>query len=138
MAEILTLFGLCWLFVGTVIGLMLAKKRESHLQDIETLSTYEEFLEHYRSDWEYRWNKTCHAHSTLFSIICMVVGLSLNSFGILSPDITLIIVILLIGSVVLWTVSSFRSIKITMAIADLTFMAGVLVSAYALFDHILK
>lgn len=138
MAEILTLFGLCWLFVGTIIGLLLAKRREGHLQDIETLSTYEEFLEHYRSDWGYRWNKACHAHSTLFSIVCMVVGLSLNSFDISSPGITKTIVILLIGSVVLWTVSSFRSIKITMAIADLAFMAGVLVSAYALFDHTLN
>jgi len=138
MAGLLTIFGLSWLLIGSVIGLLLTRRRESHLGEIDALFTHEELLEHYRRDWEYRWIKTCHAHSALFSVVCVVIGSVLNSFDIPPSAITKTLVVLLVSSVVLWTVSSFRSIKPVMAIADLMFVGGISITVYVLFTNTLN
>jgi len=135
MTKFLIVFGFGWLLTGNFIGLILAKKRDSHLTDVGELSTLEGLLEHYKRDWDYRWNKTCHAHSSLFSVVCVIVGVSLNTFDVLPSAITTTIVITLVSSVILWTVFSFRSIKPVMAAADAVFIGSIAATVYVLFTN---
>lgn len=135
MAKILTLFGFIWLLAGNVIGLVLARRHEERLADVEALrssSSAERLTELYQRDWAYRWNKTCHAHVSLFSIVCVLVGLSLQVFGIPASVLTRGIAIALIAAVVLWTVFSFRMVKPAMAVADVLFVASVAATAWVL------
>lgn len=132
MAMYLTVFGFIWLLIGNVIGLVLARRRESHVDEIERLSSVDSLLEFHERDWNYRWNKTCHAHSSLFSLVCVMVGIALHTFNTPPSTLMNLIVIGLSSSVVLWTVSSFRQIKPIMAGADVLFIGSIAATIYVL------
>lgn len=130
MAPYLIIFGFVWILFSSILGILLSKKRERKLEEIENLTTTEEVIVFYKGDWDYRWAKTRHAHSSLFSLICIVAGLTLTSFGAESPIMVNTIVILMSLSVVLWAIFSVRHIVPGMGLADIMLMLGLLLTGW--------
>ena len=133
MVETLTIFGLCWLIVGNVLGLVLTKEQEPLTENLDGLTSHDELLEYYQMDWAYRWSKTCHAHSALFSIFCILIGLVLRAYEVPPSIMTTTICYLFMISVPLWTIAGFRKIKPLMGISDFMFIGGVALTAYTLY-----
>lgn len=134
MAKFLTVFGFIWLLVGNIFGLFLARRHDQHLAEVDDLpaGSTEHLAELYQRDWAYRWNKTCHAHVSLFSVVCVLVGLMLHLFAIPPGALVRLTVMALISAVVLWTLFSFRMVKPAMAVADMLFFASVAAATYLL------
>jgi len=124
------IFGLGWILIAVIIGIVLGKGREITIEEIEQLASQNNLVELYKKDWEYRWSKTCHAHAALFSILCIVVGLVLNNISVENVHLITVTTVLMICAVILWTLSAFRHVMALMGIADIMLTAGILLSGW--------
>lgn len=130
MAHYLVIFGFTWILFSSILGIILSKRRELKLREIENVTTTDEVIAFYKLDWDYRWAKTRHAHSSLFSLICIVAGLALTSYGSNSPMMVQTIVIVMSLAVVLWTIFSARHFVPGMGLADIMLMVGLLLTGW--------
>ena len=131
MANVLVLFGFSWMVVAAFIGLLLAKRHELTLGDLEKIAAKGDLLDYHRVSEGYKWNKTVHAHAFLFSVVSVAIGLAMPRMNY--PDtVTSVLAIALMVAVVVWTVGGLRSSRPLMVIGDLTLLASIVATVVGL------
>ena len=127
MITVLNVFGLCYLFVWSFIGLYLGFKHEPHLEELES-SAKKGNLADYFSTWSaWKIHAGSHAHALLLALICIIVALIMPQMGL--AEITKIILgILLIAGTVLASVFHWFYFKPLLGVGSVLFLIGILMS----------
>lgn len=131
MATILVLFGFCWMVVAAIIGVLLAKRHESSVGQLEQIAATGNLLEYHRVSESYKWNKTVHAHSFLFSVVAVCVGLAMAKMNYPENVGNVLASVLMLAPVV-WTTGGLRSNRALMVIGDLALLIGIVMAAVGL------
>lgn len=131
MDNILIMFGYCWMVVAALIGLLLAKRHETTLADLERIAAAGDLAEYHRVNDGYKWNKTVHAHSFLFSTVAVTVGLAMSRMNY-AVEVRDGMAIALMAAAVVWTIGGLRSSKPLMAVGDITLLVSIAMSAIGL------
>ena len=104
MTTVLSVFGLCYLFVWSVIGLYLGVKHEPHVEKLES-SAKKGNLPDYFGEWSvWKLHAGSHAHALLLALICIIVALIMPQM-VLTDTIKTILGLLLIVETVLASVA---------------------------------
>ena len=128
MANILVMFGFSWMVVAAIVGLLLAKRHETTLVDLEKIAATGNLAEYHRVNDGYKWNKTVHAHAFLFSVVAVTVGLAMAKMGY-SEQVINGLAIALMAAPPVWTVGGLLANRPLMAIGDLTLLVSVSMAA---------
>ena len=128
MANILVMFGFSWMVVAAIVGLLLAKRHETTLVDLEKIAATGNLAEYHRVNDAYKWNKTVHAHAFLFSVVAVTVGLAMAKMGY-SEQVINGLAIALMAAPPVWTVGGLLANRPLMAIGDLTLLVSVSMAA---------
>lgn len=125
MTALLSVFGLCYLFVWCVIGLYLGIKHESHVEKIES-SAKKGNLPDYFGEWSlWKLRAGGHAHALLLALICIIVALIMPQM-VLADTIKTILVVLLIVGTVLASVAHWFYFKPVLGLGAVLFLVGLL------------
>lgn len=131
MGNLLVIFGFSWMVVAVLIGLYLGMTHDPHIEKLEdiakngTLGQYHERLD------TYKWKVTVHAHSFLFSVVNVLIGLSFQNMDY--SEVTLAVLASgLMASAFLWTAGGLRRNKLLMGLGDLLMFAGIITTAIGL------
>jgi hypothetical protein len=133
MANYLIVFGFAWILISSIMGALLGLSRRTTIVELEQLASDNQLIDYMKKDWDYRWSKSRHAHSMLFSMLCIVTGMALYTLPAVSPTLVTIIAILMIGAVVIWSLASVRHIEPLMGLADLMLFLGVALTGWLMF-----
>lgn len=131
MATSLVLFGFCWMVVAAIIGVLLAKRHENSLVQLEKIAARGDLAEYHRVSDAYRWNKTVHAHSFLFSVVAVCVGLAMGKMNYPETAVNVLATALMLSPVV-WTLGGLRANRLLMVVGDLTLLIGIVMAAVGL------
>ncbi len=127
MITVLSVFGLCYLFVWSVIGFYLGVKHESHVQKLES-SAKKGNLQDYFGEWSvWKLHAGGHAHALLLALICIIVALIMPQM-VLTETIKTILVVLLIVGTVLASVAHWFYFKPVLGLGSALFLIGLLIS----------
>jgi hypothetical protein len=130
--NLLIAFGFGWMVVAALLGLYLGAKHEHHIKALASAAACGNLGEYHRVFEAYKWRSSVHAHSMLFSLSAVAVGLVLNSpagSGVPRPDWVAGVLAL---TTVLWTVAAVRRIRPLMGVADLLFLSVIAVVALSM------
>lgn len=131
MNTVLAAFGLCWMCVAAVLGLVLGVRQEKWMQRLEVLAGSGQLLEYHREHSAFRSGVTVHAHAFLFSVVCICVAL-LTPHLALAPGLVRALALALMAGTVVWSVGALAKIRAVMGLADLVFLAALLLAAAGL------
>lgn len=131
MADALVVFGFSWMVIGAFIGLYLAGKHEPHLGQLEEIAKSGSLIDYHRTLDAYKWKVTVHAHSFLFALVGIAVGLVMPRMSY-SPTVTAVLAVTLMVSPVVWTVGGWRLSKPIMAIGDLLLLLALVTTVVGL------
>ncbi len=127
MITVLSVFGLCYLFVWSVIGFYLGVKHESHVQKLES-SAKKGNLQDYFGEWSvWKLHAGGHAHALLLALICIIVALIMPQM-VLTETIKTILVVLLFVGTVLASVAHWFYFKPILGLGSALFLIGLLIS----------
>ncbi len=127
MTTVLSIFGLCYLFVWCFVGLYLGFKHESHREALES-SAKEGNLADYFAIWStWKMHAGAHAHALLLALICIVVALIMPQI-VLADIIKTILVVLLIVGTVLASIAHWFYFKPVLGLGATLFLIGFLMS----------
>ena len=127
MNTVLSVFGLCSLFVWSVVGLYLGLKHEPHLKELES-SANKGKLADYFSIWSaWKTHASSHAHALLQALICIIVALIIPQMGFADMAITVLGVLLIVGTVVASIAHWFYFIPL-MGLGSVLFLIGILMT----------
>jgi len=127
MITVLSVFGLCYLFVWSVIGFYLGVKHESHVQKLES-SAKKGNLQDYFGEWSvWKLHAGGHAHALLLALICIIVALIMPQM-VLTETIKTVLVVLLIVGTVLASVAHWFYFKPVLGLGSALFLIGLLIS----------
>ena len=128
MANILVMFGFSWMVVAAIIGLLLAKRHETAVGQLEKIAATGNLAEYHRVYDAYKWNKLAHVHSFLFSVVTVCIGLAMPRMNY--PEaVSNGLAIALIVSTVVWTTGGLRLSRPLMVIGDLTLLVSLVTAA---------
>ncbi len=128
MANMLVMFGFSWMVMGAIIGLLLAKRHETAVADLELIAVSGNLAEYHRVYDSYKWNKLVHVHSFLFSVVAVCIGLAMAKMGYSESLINGLAIALMLAPLV-WTVGALRMSKPLMVLADLTLLVSLVMAA---------
>ena len=125
MSHVLVTFGFLWMIVATFAGLFLAKSHLLTQADLEKLAADGDLLKYHQLSERYKWRKHIHAHTFLYSILAVVIGLVIpgTAFAPVAVD---TLVWALIISVIFWTGGALRSYRLLMIIGDIGLLGSIL------------
>ena len=127
MITILSVFGLCSLFVWSLVGLYLGLKHESHLKELES-SAKKGTLADYFSTWSaWKTHAGSHGHALLQALICIIVALVIPQMGFADMAINILGILLIVGSVVASIAHWFYFIPL-IGLGSVLFLIGILMS----------
>lgn len=127
MITVLSVFGLCYLFLWSLIGFYLGVKHESHVQKLES-SAKKGNLQDYFGEWSvWKLHAGGHAHALLLALICILVALIMPQM-VLADTIETILVVLLIVGTVLASVAHWFYFKPVLGLGSALFLIGLLMS----------
>jgi len=127
MTTVLSVFGLCYLFLWSVIGLYLGVKHESHVKKLES-SAKKGSLQDYFGEWSvWKMHAGSHAHALLLALICIIVALIMPQM-VLADTIKTILVVLLIVGTILASVAHWFYFKPVLGLGAALFLVGLLMS----------
>ena len=127
MITVLSVFGLCYLFVWSVIGFYLGVKHESHVQKLES-SAKKGNLQDYFGEWSvWKLHAGGHAHALLLALICIIVALIMPQM-VLTETIKTVLVVLLIVGTVLASVAHWFYFKPVLGLGSALFLIGLFIS----------
>lgn len=129
MGNTLIAFGLGWMVVAAFIGLYLGAKHEAHTKSLETASVLGDLAEFHRAFDAYKWRSSVHAHSMLFSLSAVMVGMVLPQTGY-GAGTTELLAGALIAAIIVWTLSGLMRIRPLMGLCDLVFVATLVMTAW--------
>lgn len=131
MGNLLMLFGFSWMVVAVVIGLYLGMTHEPHLEKLEDIAKHGTLLQYHERLDAYKWKVTVHAHSFLFSVVNVAIGLSFQKMDYSEVTLT-VLASGLMAAAVLWTVGGLRRSKLMMGLGDMLMFAGIITAAIGL------
>jgi len=131
MVNVLLLFGFLWMVVAAIIGFLLAKRHEMALVDLERIAATGNLAEYHRVNDIYKWNKTVHAHTFLFSVVTVTVGLVMERMNYSESTSNGLAITLMLSSIV-WTLGGLLSNRALMVIGDITLLASIVMVAVGL------
>jgi hypothetical protein len=131
MDQLLIAFSFSWMVVAAVVGFYVGLLHERNLVSLESVANTGDWIEYHRRLDAYKWKVTIHAHSFLFGVVGILVGLSMARMGYSAP-MQGALAYGLISAPILWFAGSWRRIMPLMGIGDLLLLAGVVASAYGL------
>lgn len=131
MANMLVMFGFSWMVMGAIIGLLLAKRHETAVGDLEKIAASGNLAEYHRVGEVYKWHKLVHVHSFLFSVVAVCIGLAMAKMGYSAALIDALAIALMLAPPV-WTVGALRMSKPLMVIADLTLLVSLVMAAFGM------
>lgn len=131
MGDVLILFGFSWMIIGTVIGLYLGARHEPHLVQLEEIARTGSLLDYHRTLDAYKWKVTVHAHSVLFALVTVAVGLVMPRMSYSDATASALAGALMVAPVV-WTIGGWRFSKPIMAIGDLLLALAIGATALGL------
>jgi hypothetical protein len=126
--DMLVVFGFGWMVVGALIGLVLGAKHERHIDALGSAAACGNFVEYHRMFEAYKWRSSVHAHSMLFSLSAVGVGLVLGSpvgSGVPDP-----VAAVLVVATVTWTLAATRRFRPLMGLADLLYLGAIATVAF--------
>ena len=127
MITVLSVFGLCYLFLWSLIGFYLGIKHESHVQKLKS-SAKKGNLQDYFGEWSvWKLHAGGHAHALLLALICILVALIMPQM-VLADTIKTILVVLLIVGTVLASVAHWFYFKPVLGLGSALFLIGLLIS----------
>ncbi len=126
--TVLVAFGFGWMVVAALLGLYLGAGHESHRQQLAAaaergdLATYHQILD------AFKWRSSVHGHGMLFSLAAVAVGLALarTSLGTVPAG---AVIGTLMAVPVVWTFAALRRVRVLMGLADLLFIAVIVLVA---------
>lgn len=127
MENVLILFGFCWMVAGALIGFLLAKRHETDLGNLTEIAAKGDLAEYHRVSDAYKWNKTVHAHTFLFSVVAICIGLSMARMHYSETASTALALAMMLAPVV-WTIGGVRSSRPLMAIGDVTLLISIVMA----------
>lgn len=131
MADVLVIFGFTWMVVGALIGLYVGARHEPHLEQLEEIAKNGSLLEYHRTLDAYKWKVTVHAHSMLFALVTVAIGLVMPKLTYSETVATALSGILMLAPVV-WSVGGWRFSKPIMAVGDLLLLLGLVTTVVGL------
>ena len=127
MATVLSVFGLCYLFVWCVIGLYLGVKHKSHVQELESSAKKGNLTDYFNAWSVWKLHAGSHAHALLLALICIIVALIMPQM-VLTETIKTVLGVLLIAGTILASVAHWFYFRPLMALGSLLFLSGILMS----------
>lgn len=132
--HLLVSFGFAWMVVGALIGLYLGAKHENHNDSLASAAACGNFVDYHRIFEAYKWRSSVHAHSMLFSLSAVGVGLVLsNPVGSMVPE---LVVAVLMFATVTWTLAAARRFRPLMGLADLLFLGAMATVAFGVAEKL--
>jgi hypothetical protein len=131
MDGVLIGFGFVWMVVGALVGLYVAGRHEPHLENLEAIARAGSLLDYHRALDAYKWKVTVHAHSLLFPLLSILVGLVFPRMS-LPGVVASALPWALMASAVVWTAGGLKFIKQVMALGDLLLLASLITTAVGL------
>lgn len=128
MSDVLILFGFSWMVIGTLIGLYLGARHEPHLGQLEEIAKTGSLLDYHRTLDAYKWKVTVHAHSVLFALVAVAIGLVMPKMSYSETVASALAGALMVAPVV-WTIGGWRFSKPIMAIGDVLLIVAIAATA---------
>lgn len=131
MSDALILFGFSWMVVGIAIGFIVGHQHEPAAKRLAEIAERGALLEYHRTLDAYKWKVTIHAHSMLFPLVAIAIGLTMPRLGY--SDIgNAVLSFALMAAAPVWTAGSTRAFKPMMALGDLLLLGSIVATAYGL------
>lgn len=131
MSDALVLFGFSWMVVGAFIGFYVGHQHEPNLRRLEQIARDGSLLEYHRTLDAYKWKVTLHAHSLLFPLVAISIGLVMPRLGFSDAGATALGLALMAAGPV-WTLGGLRAFKPLMGIGDLLLVGSIVATAVGL------
>lgn len=131
MSDLLQMFGFCWMGVAAHLGLFVGVKHPKFGAKLDALAKAGNLAEYHREQTEFRHKVTVHAHTFLFSVVCLFVAAALPRLA-LPPYMIDLTAIGMMVAPVLWTVAALAQIRMLMGLADGVFLGSVMNTAVGL------
>lgn len=127
MTTVLSIFGLCYLFVWCFVGLYLGFKHESHSEALES-SAKEGNLADYFGIWStWKMHAGAHAHALLLALICIAVALLMPQIGLADTAKNILGILLIVGTI-LASISHWFYFRPLLALGSIMFLIAVLMT----------
>ncbi len=127
MGTVLSVFGLCYLFVWSVVGLFLGIKHDAHVRALES-SAKKGSLQDFFGEWsKWKLHAGSHAHAPLLALICIIIGLIMPQM-ILADTIKTVLVVLLIVGTILSSIAHWFYFKPVLGLGAVLFLVGLFMS----------
>lgn len=130
-SDALVLFGFSWMVIGALIGFYVGHQHDPNLKRLEEIAERGSLLEYHRTLDAYKWKVTIHAHSLLFPLVAITIGLVMPRLGFPETGNT-ILGFALMAAGPLWTVGAARSFMPIMALGDILLLGSIAGTAYGL------
>lgn len=131
MSNALVLFGFSWMVVGAFIGFYVGHQHEPNLKRLEEIAERGSLLEYHRTLDAYKWKVTVHAHSLLFPLVAIAIGMAMPRLAY-SDTGTTILGFALMAAGPIWTLGGMRMFKPAMAVGDILLLGSIIATAYGL------
>jgi hypothetical protein len=131
MSNVLIFFGFSWMVVGAVIGLFVGRQHEPHLHLLEQIAERGSLLEYHRTLDAYKWKVTIHAHSLLFPLVAIAIGLTIPRLSYPDSGIAILGYCLMAAGPI-WTLGGLRLLKPLMAVGDTLLLGSIIATAYGM------
>ncbi len=131
MANILLVFGFCWMIVAALIGLVLGGRHLRYDEDLALAARTNDLAGYNARQRAFQARATAHAHSFLWSVIAILVALVLDRlpFADLAAK---SIPPAMMAAMVVWTVGALANVRPLMALADIVLFLLLLAVASGL------
>lgn len=131
MSDALVLFGFSWMVVGAFIGFYVGHQHEPNLRRLEEIARDGTLLEYHRTLDAYKWKVTLHAHSLLFPLVAISIGLVMPRLGFSDGGTTALALALMAAGPV-WLAGGVRGFKPLMGVGDLLLVGSIAATAVGL------
>ena len=131
MQNMLILFGFCWMVVAALVGFLLAKRRHMAIEQLDVFAAQGNLGEYHWVSLGYHWNKTVHAHTFLFSVVAVCIGLAMTRMNY-TETVSNVLAIAMMLSPAVWTLGGMRSNKVLMVIGDTTLLISIVMAVVGL------
>lgn len=131
MNHVLIAFGFCWMIVAALLGFYVGAIHDRHVETLEHVAGQGKLLDYHRRLDTFKWKVTVHAHSFLFGVVAILVGLSMPVMGY-SSSAASVLAYVLMAAPVIWAAGGWRRFMPLMGIGDVLLLAGIAGAAYGL------
>ncbi len=120
-------FGLFWMIVGCVLGMVQGIKHDGHHARLELLAEAGDFRGYHQELSVFKHRTTTHTHSMLFPLVAIIIGLVMPFTGY-SATYTTVLTAGLIAATIIWTIGGFLNLRPIMGLGDVLLLASIVMT----------